>query len=285
MTVSDPSSARSNATKYRADIDGLRAVAVLSVVLFHIWPGSLPGGFVGVDVFFVISGYLITTRIVEELGRDDFSLLNFYGRRAKRIAPAMLVVVAVTSITAKMIMLPDDATAVAKSAVSSVASLANVYFWRGLDASYFAAQDRDVPLLHLWSLGVEEQYYLLWPLLLILLARVRKTPAFVVAIALIASASFALGEMLFARDPSFVYYMLPTRAGELLVGALACNAVMGGLEITTSRARTAIGLVGFLLLAASLATLSEHSVFPEYTRFPRRSARRFSSSPDQPATT
>jgi peptidoglycan/LPS O-acetylase OafA/YrhL len=123
------------ASNYRPDIDGLRAIAVLSVIFFHINKTFLPGGFVGVDVFFVISGFLITSHIVQDLKRGRFSIIEFYRRRVKRIAPAMLTVVGVTLIIAQLIMLPDDAKTTAKSAVWSLASLANIYFWLYQDTS------------------------------------------------------------------------------------------------------------------------------------------------------
>src|ERR1019366_4662692 len=127
-------------SNYRPDIDGLRAIAVLSVIFYHLGKRWLPGGFVGVDVFFVISGFLITSHILEEVNRGQFSLAAFYGRRIKRIAPAMLVVVGVTLVAAKLLMLPDDAAAAAKSGVWSLSSLANVFFWRHQGTGYFAAQ-------------------------------------------------------------------------------------------------------------------------------------------------
>ena len=148
--------------EYRRDIDGLRAIAVMAVMIFHASDTLLPGGFVGVDIFFVISGYLISKHITAETRAGRFSLEEFYRRRIRRIAPMMLTVVAATLAIALMVMTPEDATAVAKSAVWSVASLANVHFWRDLDTGYFANSSMEVPLLHLWSLGVEEQFYILF---------------------------------------------------------------------------------------------------------------------------
>ena len=134
--------ARPHSTDYRPDIDGLRAIAVLAVIFFHLHESLLPGGFVGVDVFFVISGFLITRNILREIERGAFSLLEFYRRRVKRIAPAMLVVVAVTLLCSQLLMLPEDARSASTSAFASVASLANVYFWLFTDKSYFAVSTR-----------------------------------------------------------------------------------------------------------------------------------------------
>ncbi len=210
---------------YRGDIDGLRAIAVLSVIVFHIDAALLPGGFVGVDVFFVISGYLITGNIVQELNSGRFSLLEFYRRRVKRIAPAMLVVTAVVMLAAYLLMLPEQLRDTGKSAVFSLASLANVYFWLYQDTGYFAQSSLELPLLHLWSLGVEEQFYLLWPLLLVAVYRRADKLTLVLAMAACAVASFWMGSALFEQAPSFVYYMLPSRAGELLLGALVAVLV------------------------------------------------------------
>ena len=156
---------------YYPDIDGLRALAVLAVIVFHINKGLLPGGFVGVDVFFVISGYLISAHIFSSAARSQFSFTDFYFRRVRRIAPAMLLVIAVTLLLAQYLLLPDDAKGAAKSAVWSLAPLTNVYFWLFQDVGYFAGSSSELPLLHLWSLSVEEQFYLLWPGLAVLLWR------------------------------------------------------------------------------------------------------------------
>ena len=139
--------------QYRTDIDGLRAIAVLAVIIFHINSNILPGGFIGVDIFFVISGYLISLHIFNEMDAGCFSLKEFYRRRVKRIMPAMTVVVAFTLIFSKIVMLPDDLVSVAESSIWSLLSIANIYFWRNNDSSYFAASSDEIPLLHLWSLG------------------------------------------------------------------------------------------------------------------------------------
>ncbi len=241
-------------------MDGLRAVAVLAVILFHIDKRLLPGGFIGVDIFFVISGFLITRNILQELLDGRFSLLEFYRRRVKRIAPAMFVVVAATLLTSQVILLPEPAAAVARSAVWSLASLANVYFWRHLDTSYFAQSTAEVPLLHLWSLGVEEQFYLLWPLLLLFIFRARH---FVTGAAIAALLSLLAAQALYKIAPAFVFYMLPTRAGELLAGAIVASIVIRGRDEKTGTAYlAAMGLAGAALLAGSLAFIDEHQPFP-----------------------
>ena len=180
---------------YRADIDGLRGVAVLAVIAFHIAPEHLPGGFVGVDIFFVISGFLITGHLLADIETGTFSLRDFYRRRVKRIAPVLLFVVGVTLFAAQLLLLPEDAHFTAKSAIASVAGAANIFFWLFQDTSYFAPDSRHTPLLHLWSLGVEEQFYLLWPLLLwwLMSARSTRVVTWVLTGALV---SFVLGTLL-----------------------------------------------------------------------------------------
>ncbi len=149
--------------QYRPEVDGLRAVAVLSVVLFHMGFGC-PGGFVGVDVFFVISGFLITSLIWRDLENGTFSFANFWERRARRIAPALLVMVLVTSIAGSIFLLPDDFQKLGEATASQAAFAGNIHYW--LDSGYFAGESEEKPLLHTWSLAVEEQFYLLVPLVL-----------------------------------------------------------------------------------------------------------------------
>ncbi len=251
-----------DAEGYRADIDGLRAVAVLAVVIYHARAPVLPGGFVGVDVFFVISGFLISGILFTRLDRGRFSLLDFYRRRVQRIAPAMFVVVAATLAAACWLLLPQDAANTARAAVFSVASLANVYFWLYQDQGYFAADSRELPLLHLWSLGVEEQFYLVWPLVLLAIGQGWRTRAFIAWSAAAAVASFVLGDLLFAWDPSFVYYLLPTRAGELLVGALVSALLLGGRVDIAPERRAWIGLAGAVAIGASLFLYDDATIFP-----------------------
>ena len=259
---------------YRPDIDGLRAIAVVSVIIFHINATVLPGGFVGVDVFFVISGYLISRNLLSDVEANRFSLFRFYGRRIKRIAPALLVVTAATLLVSQLVLLPSDAWAAAKSAVFSLASLANVYFWLYQDTSYFAADSRQLPFLQLWSLGVEEQFYLLWPLVLAVGYRSSRRLPFLVGVIVVALVSFALGEYLFPRAPSFAYYMLPTRAGELMIGALVAVSSIGGLnsrlfDLPLGRAsRGLFAWLGLAAIGASLLLLSKDDVFPGLRAIP-----------------
>jgi peptidoglycan/LPS O-acetylase OafA/YrhL len=178
-------------TTHRRDIDGLRALAVLPVLLFHA-DLAFPGGFVGVDVFFVISGFLITSLILKELCEGNFSLVNFWERRIRRILPALSVVVAASLIAGWFLYLPEDLSALGSSAVAQSLLLANVFFLRATD--YFGAAADTKPLLHTWSLAVEEQFYLLFPLLLIWLARKRlSVQTIILCLAVISFIASAVG--------------------------------------------------------------------------------------------
>ena len=148
--------------KYRPEIDGLRALAVVPVILFHAGFELFSGGFVGVDVFFVISGYLITTILIEDLENKRFSLVNFYERRARRILPALTFILLVTTIISYLILYPTDFKEYSKSLLSVVLFISNIFFWR--ESDYFATEAELTPLLHTWSLAVEEQYYVLFPI-------------------------------------------------------------------------------------------------------------------------
>lgn len=258
---------------YRPDIDGLRAIAVLGVLIFHIHSDLLPGGYAGVDVFFVISGYLITSIIYRQIREEEFSLLNFYSRRIRRIAPAYFVVLYVSLIVGALFMTPEDKTQLAESAVWAAISLPNVYFWLFLDHGYFAGATDRVPLLHLWSLGVEEQFYLLWPTALSVLmtwfsgVRLRTKLLMTLAVAVIASTSLA--QALTHASPSFSYYMLPTRTGELLVGAALAVWRSGSTRgSATPWLSHAISLLGLSLILGSYVLLDENTHFPGYAALP-----------------
>ena len=263
--------------RYRRDIDGLRAIAVLAVILFHLNAQLLPGGFVGVDIFFVISGYLITKNIATELGAGHFSLVEFYRRRIKRIAPVMLTVISCVLLVGYLVLLPEELAAMAKSAFWSVGSLANVYFWHEVDTEYFATASAQLPLLHLWSLGVEEQFYLAWPLLLMLVWRLvpigaKRISALNLSLALAlltVPLSVGLGMLGYAHDSRFVYYMLPTRAGELMMGAAAALWVIKHPSVSGSARRSKnMASCGVVLIALSVLLLNETQPFPGWRALP-----------------
>ncbi|EGU7153097.1 acyltransferase, partial [Salmonella enterica] len=155
--------------KYRADIDGLRAIAVLAVIVFHLNPNLLPGGFVGVDIFFVISGYLITSIIYNDIKSNSFSYKGFYNRRIKRILPIFFVVLFATIIASALVMMPEDFKFMMRSAFSTIIFSSNIFF--STNVNYFAQDVKEYPLLHTWSLSTEEQYYFIFPIIIFLLAK------------------------------------------------------------------------------------------------------------------
>jgi peptidoglycan/LPS O-acetylase OafA/YrhL len=238
--------------KYRPEIDGLRAIAVLAVILFHAQLGPFPGGFLGVDVFFVISGYLITRIITPDIDAGRFNLKTFYMRRVRRILPALYLVTLLCLPVGLYLLIPEDLADLAKSAIAAVLFVPNFYFWDTAD--YFARAADFKPLIHTWSLGVEEQFYLLFPALLLLLtARAR-----VAVLAAIIAVSIGLSIAFQPRDADAVFYLLPFRAWELATGALAAVLEPRILErLRGAAVREAGGLLGLLLLIAAIVTPAE----------------------------
>lgn len=207
-----------HARTYRADIDGLRGLAVLFVLFFHAGLGC-PGGYVGVDVFFVLSGYLITPLILEEIEAGTFRLASFWERRIRRILPALCLVMLGTLGLGWFLLLPTEFRDLGRSLVAQAGMASNVYFW--LTSGYFDAAAESRPLLHLWSLAVEEQFYVLLPLALLVLSRFGRIGTAAGLVAML-GISFALNLMGVGRYPSATYFLLSTRAWELLVGSLVC---------------------------------------------------------------
>ncbi|TPI19239.1 acyltransferase [Mesorhizobium sp. B3-2-1] len=239
---------------YRPDIDGLRAVAVIAVMLFHFGVPGLAGGFVGVDIFFVISGYLITGILV---GPKRLSVAEFYGRRVRRILPAMLLVIAVSLIAGWFLLLPGDYDSLGKSAAYSSVGFGNYYFlW---NTGYFDREAALQPLLHLWSLGVEEQFYLVWPALMLALSRIsrgRPTIA-VVAISLVAIVSFSTAVHLVATDPKQAFYAPFSRAWELAVGG-----ILVFVPLPRRSSVDWLGCLGLIIIVLSILRLSPDDAFP-----------------------
>jgi len=239
--------------KYRADIDGLRGFAVLAVVWFHSGLPGIAGGFAGVDIFYVISGYLITLIIHREVARNEFSFANFYERRVRRIAPALLLVTAAATLAGYALLLPYELDQFGQSAVAAVGMVSNIFFWR--TGGYFALTETTVPLLHSWSLGVEEQFYLLFPATLLLAERLRLTKAAIVSIA---AGSFLLCLIATDKWASAAFYLLPARGWELMIGA----AIAVGVVTVPERLKGAAGVTGLVLMIAATVMLSESDPFP-----------------------
>ena len=255
--------------KYRSDIDGLRAIAVLSVILFHINAKWLPGGFLGVDIFFVISGYLITLILIKEvMETHKINIVNFYKRRIKRIIPALLFVLIPTFIAGFILMAPDDLMNLSKSMVWSFFSAANIYFFSSIDTGYFATGSSELPLLHLWSLGVEEQFYILWPfVVLFLLTYVKSIKKRILIASIMFVSSLIWAQAVIVSDHSFAYYMLFTRAWELLGGAIVALLVHAGFR-TKNIVNELMALAGLLSIILSLIFVSESDPVPGIAALP-----------------
>jgi peptidoglycan/LPS O-acetylase OafA/YrhL len=243
---------------YRADIDGLRALAVLSVMLHHYFVPGFRGGFVGVDVFFVISGFLIAAHIERDIAAGRFSLLAFYERRIRRILPALFVMYALFLLLASQIDFPRDFHLQSRLAAYVIPFLANYAFYRnaGNYSGEFAAH---IPLLHTWSLAVEEQFYLFFPLLMIVISRFMRR-GYSSVLWPMALASFLLCVVGTFIDPSAAFYLTPFRAWELLAGALL--AVGRFSAPRDARVRAGVALLGLLLIAGADLLLSDNTPYP-----------------------
>lgn len=245
--------------KYRPEIDGLRAVAVMPVILFHAGLPMFSGGFVGVDIFFVISGFLITSILKGELEQGVFSVARFYERRARRILPALFAVILVCVPLAWAWMLTDELKHFSKSLISVALFGSNVFFWRSSD--YFARDSEQYPLLHTWSLSVEEQFYVLFPVLLLVSWRFLVTKVIWIVIA-VAIVSFFLSEWGWRNSPVANFFLLPGRAWELMAGSLlAFGHERIALREKPMLAETAAG-VGLLLIVGSIAAFDSTTPFP-----------------------
>ena len=247
---------------YRPDIDGLRAVAVLAVVLHHLSASLVPGGYVGVDVFFVISGYLITRIISREMEEGTFTFARFYERRARRIFPALFAVLAVTLVACYFLLLPSDYAATLRGALGTLFFSSNIIFWRDMAEGYFAATDVGLnPLLHTWSLAVEEQFYVFFPFSLLLCYRFfrRHTVLVLVGCTLVSLA----GAALLVRSKSVaVFFLSPFRAWELLVGSLlAFNAVPA---IRSPALRETVAGAGLLVILMASFVYDAKTTFPGF---------------------
>ena len=245
---------------YRPEIDGLRAIAVLSVILFHAGIDQISGGFIGVDIFYVISGYLITKIIVHGLENGNFSFSYFYMRRIKRILPAAVFMVIFTVILGAAILTPDKYAELSKSAISSNLFVAN--FWFMNNSGYFDLSTQVSPLVHMWSLSVEEQFYLIFPLILFALySRFRMLGATLI-IFLMLLVSLSLSVVLSEKYPYFSFYMLVTRAWELGIGAGL--AILPSPSSSSRLYSSVIAVAGLAAIVYGLLFFSEGPVYPGY---------------------
>jgi peptidoglycan/LPS O-acetylase OafA/YrhL len=244
---------------YRADIDGLRAVAVLLVVACHIGIYKCRGGFVGVDVFFVISGYLISSVILSEIAASRFSLFSFYERRIRRIVPALVVMLFATSLLAYRYLLPVELEDFAKSLVAAIFSQSNFYFWS--QSGYFDAPAALKPLLHTWSLAVEEQFYIFFPLFLLAVRRFfpARLRVSIIAVAILSFAASVLGAY---KYPSSTFYLAPTRAWELLLGTILSLKILP--QISGALQRNVSTLFGAASILFAAISFSSSTPFPGF---------------------
>lgn len=250
--------------EYRREIDGLRAVAVIPVILFHAGFESFSGGFVGVDVFFVISGYLITTIILSEKQKGTFSLLNFYERRARRILPALFFLMLVTIPFAWFVLQPQDLQDFSQSLIAVSLFGSNILFWK--EADYFATASELKPLLHTWSLAVEEQYYVLFPIFLTIVWKYRKRWVFS-SIVLLGLFSLIIAQWGAFYKPVAAFFLLPTRAWELMVGGASAFLLLYGASNNTIVAKYKaisefLGVLGLLLIFYSIFIFDKSTPFP-----------------------
>lgn len=243
---------------YRADVDGLRAVAVLGVLLYHFGSTWLPGGFTGVDVFFVISGYVITGKISREMAAGTFTVLGFYDSRVRRIFPAALVVITASLAAGFFLLWPGDYASLGMSAAYAAAGLGNLFFF--LSTGYFDQEAELQPLLHFWSLGVEEQFYVVWPVTLWALMHftARLGKSILPVLAALAVAGFALAQFQMSVDPKAAFYLPHLRAWELLLGAVLVFIPAVGSRLPSAT----LSIAGAGLVAYSYLHLSAEDPFP-----------------------
>ncbi|WP_100277522.1 acyltransferase family protein [Mariprofundus aestuarium] len=242
---------------YRSDIDGLRAIAIIPVVLFHLGASAFSGGFVGVDIFFVISGFLITSIIFQEMEQGHFSFAQFYERRIRRLFPALFFVVIVVVIAGAFLFVPGDFRSLSQSIVAATAFSANLLFWD--QSGYFDASAAMKPLLHTWSLSVEEQFYIGYPVILLLLIRfLPKHLSAVLILIMLVSFVSSITIVYYSQDSAF--YLPIFRAWELLLGALIALNFIPSPQ--TNYQRHLLSLLGFSLILYAVFVLSEESLFP-----------------------
>ena len=263
--------------KYRPEIDGLRALAVLSVVAFHFFPDQFKGGFIGVDVFFVISGYLISSIIFIDLSKHSFQFLEFYSRRIRRIFPALLIVLSATYIVGWNVLFAQEYKQLGKHVAGGASFIANFVLWN--ESGYFDNSAITKPLLHLWSLGIEEQFYIVWPLVMVMVWRQRWNPLLVIVGLLLIS--FQIGNL--HNEPIAAFYSPQSRIWELLIGSLIAYGtlflrknefythdtsrfdVAGARKITSSvHFSNLLAMIGMALIFTGFLTISKKVFFPGY---------------------
>ncbi len=248
---------RGRQPKYRPDIDGLRAIAVFAVIGFHAFPENVVGGFVGVDVFFVISGFLISSLILGDLEKERFSLSRFYDRRIRRIFPALILVMAASLAIGWLILVPDEYASLGKHLISSALFVENFVLWK--EGGYFDTSAQAKPMLHLWSLAIEEQFYIFWPLLLAWGWKRKLSVPIITAI--IAALSFSANVLAARIDPFADYYLPITRFWELMIGGFLAHISLNRPDLLRQN-KNLQGLTGIVLIVLSVFLIHEKLSFP-----------------------
>lgn len=256
---------QNNTLRYRPDIDGLRAVAILSVVLFHAFPTVFHGGFIGVDVFFVLSGFLISCVIFRSLKRNDFSFIDFYAHRTRRIFPALITVLLATFAIGQYVLLPDELRQLSKHVTTGAVFIQNFVLWQ--ENGYFDTASQLKPLLHLWSLAIEEQFYLIYPFVIFIAWRFRLNLLY--AIIFFCACSYALNIHSVNSDPVRTFYLPQTRFWELFAGALLAHLHTfkpQRLKLASAshiyQLHNVFSVTGLVMLLASIVTIREDIGFP-----------------------
>ena len=245
---------------YRPDIDGLRAISILLVVGYHAQPWLIPGGFIGVDIFFVISGFLITRIILSQIKTNTFSYMEFYSRRIRRIFPALIVVLAVTYLIGWFVLLPDGFSMLGKSIAAGVAFVSNLF--QLSQVGYFAPDATENPLLHLWSLGIEEQFYIFWPPALLIFFGSKRHRIWMAAIA---AASFGVSLIIFFGYKDWSFYSPISRAWELFAGGIVANDYTDAWKRKKRRfaqLENLLATLGIVAIVFAAITLNKESLFP-----------------------
>ncbi len=246
---------------YRPDIDGLRALAILPVVLFHAFPNLLPGGFIGVDIFFVISGYLITSILLKDIQAGSYSIKTFYARRVRRIFPALGIVLAACLIFGWIMLTPEEYQRLGKHAAGGVIFVSNFMLWK--EVGYFDAAANTKPLLHLWSLGIEEQFYIVWPVLLGIIFKRSRNLWWLIAGIIFASFALNIGRI--SADPSGVFYSPLSRAWELALGAAVAYQLIRPSALIADfikRYQSSISIMAIAMIVVGFFVIHEKAMFP-----------------------
>ncbi|ATC86135.1 acyltransferase family protein [Pseudoalteromonas arctica] len=244
--------------KFREDINGLRAIAVIAVVLFHFNPAWMPGGFAGVDVFFVISGFLMTGIIFKGIEQENFSILKFYVARANRIIPALAILCFSLIVCSWLYLVPSEYKALGKHAISSVSFLSNIVYWT--ENSYFAASSNENWLLHTWSLSVEWQFYIIYPLVLVTLSKFMSLISIKKLLVLGTLIGFTFSVVATYKWPTAAYFLFPTRAWEMMLGGIAFLYPL----TLNDKQKKFIGWFGILLIFGSYILISKNTPWPGY---------------------